>query len=350
MRNNVLKRLGRGSFLQNRSAFLARLATLLKEGYTFHDSLHLLLPHHMKEYEPVLIQIDNDFKAGLNVTHILSRFGFASSHLLPVVIAEQDGRLIEALEGMSDRLENADQARRKLKNLLAYPVVLFLFITTLLVGFRNFFLPNLEALVLSRSGNGGSMGTILPALVSRLPDLFLGLGVLFTFLGILGITIYRKSAPARIIHLVGRLPAVGPLFIKWKTRVFTSELGQLLQSGLAMQDALSVLTKQTLDPVLSEIASEVRMQVIHGEPFHVAVRLTRGLTKQLSVFAEHGAHSGHLPKELILYGEHLDESIHRQLTKGLAFLQPALFSLIAICILAAYLAILLPVYGMLNTM
>ena len=42
------------------------------------------------------------------------------------------------------------------------------------------------------------------------------------------------------------------------------------------------------------------------------------------------------------------KQIDRYLAKGLAVLQPALFSLIAICILAAYIALLLPVYGMID--
>ena len=78
--------------------------------------------------------------------------------------------------------------------------------------------------------------------------------------------------------------------------------------------------------------------------------MTDGLTKQFSSFAKHGADSGYLPKELIIYSEHLDETIDRHLSTGLAVLQPALFSLIAICILAAYIALLLPVYGMIDKM
>ena len=115
-----------------------------------------------------------------------------------------------------------------------------------------------------------------------------------------------------------------------------------------MQDALSVLVEQTLDPVLSEMSRNVKEHVIYGEPFHMAVGLTDGLTKELGTFAEHGSYSGHLSKELIIYSEYLDDAIDQQMTKWLAVLQPFLFSLIAVCILAAYIALLLPVYGMLD--
>ncbi len=76
---------------------------------------------------------------------------------------------------------------------------------------------------------------------------------------------------------------------------------------------------QKLDPVLSEIAGNVKGHVIYGEPFHSAVSLTSGLTKQLASFAEHGAHNGHLPKELLIYSDHLEETINDQLTRGSLF-------------------------------
>ena len=56
-------------------------------------------------------------------------------------------------------------------------------------------------------------------------------------------------------------------------------MGSLLQSGLSMQDALDVLITQRLDSVLSEIAKDVKMHVIYGEPFHAAVGMTEGSDK-----------------------------------------------------------------------
>ena len=115
-----------------------------------------------------------------------------------------------------------------------------------------------------------------------------------------------------------------------------------------MQNALDVLIDQQLDVVLSEIARNVKQRVVFGESFHSASQMTEGLTSQFAAFAKHGADSGHLPKELLIYSEHLGEAIDDKLTRALAMLQPALFGIIAICILAAYLALLVPVYGMMD--
>lgn len=333
-----------------RPEFLLRLSVLLKEGYTFHEALRLLLPHHMKEYNDVLLKIDEEFRKGFGVTHILSILGFHSRTLLPIVIAEVDGRLAEAFISMGNQLKKIETAKEKLKKLLAYPIVLFIFITVLLLAFRKFFLPNMEALVLSRKNEEEGFLSALPMLVVKIPDLIFGVGILVGLIFFSCFYFYKRLEPKNKIRFIMGIPILGNLYSTLKTRSFASELGSLLESGLPMQSALDVLVLQKLDVVLSEIAENVKKHVIYGEPFHSAVGLVEGLTKQFSSFAEHGADSGHLPKELIIYSEQLDEMIDRRLASALAMLQPLLFSLIAICILAAYIALLLPVYGLIDKM
>ena len=334
--------------LQSRPVFLERLSVLLMEGYTFHDAVTLLLPHHIKNYNPMLEEMDNDFKNGLSVTHILARFGFSSGTLLPIAIAEMDGRVAQALSGMASRMRKTEENRKKLKNLLIYPIILFIIIAALLIAFRRFFLPNMEALAISRNGEGNGFVSILPSLVTKIPDFIISAVLVSAFLSIICITIYKKLAPESKIRVMMAIPLAGTFFSLIKTRDFSSEIGGLLQSGLSLQNALDVLINQDLDVILSEIAKKVREQVVYGDSFHTAVGRTEGLMIQLSAFAKHGSDSGYLPKELQIYSEHLSETINEKLTKALSMLQPALFSIIAICILAAYLALLLPVYGMMD--
>ena len=336
------------SVLLNKSVFLARVAELLKEGYTFFDALNLVLPHHMTEYKSTLSEVDADFRKGLGVSDILGRFGFSSSALLPVSIAEKNGHLSEVLEGTAKRLRKIEEVEKRLRSLLAYPIVLFVFVMILLIAFRNFFLPNMAALAESRQDGGKELVSLLPMIVSRIPDMIFALGIAIILMIACCIFVYKRLVPAKKIQFFSKLPIAGKVFFMWKTQVFASEMGNLLQSGISMQDALDVLIRQKLDPILGEIAKDIKEYVMYGESFHEAIRLTEGLTKECSSFAEHGAISGHLSKELLIYSVHLEEAIHLKFTKGLALLQPLLFGLIAICILAAYIALLLPVYGMLD--
>ena len=336
--------------LENRPTFLKRLAVLLREGYTFHDGLYLLLPHHLKEYDRVLVEVEEDFKAGFGVTQIFDRFGFSSSMLLPVSIAEMDGRLADTLEEMAERLRKSEEKKKKLKNLLVYPIALFVFVAVLLMAFRKFFLPNMEMLAMSQQTQAGGFVAALPAIVSKIPDAIIGMVVISASLvGIMRL-LYKNMTPTSKIRFCVSFPVIRMFFMMMKTRDFASEMGSLLQSGLSMQHALDVLINQQLDVVLSTMTTNVKEQVIYGEPLHSAIEMTDGLMGQLAAFAKHGADSGHLPKELLIYSEHLEETIDRKLTTILALLQPVLFGVIALCILAAYLTLLLPVYGMMDNL
>lgn len=340
----------RKSTLQHQPVFLERLAELMKEGYTFNEGMTLLLPHHLKEFRPVLAVVENDLKNGLGVTDILRRLGFSNESLLPIAIAEVDGQLVLALEGMADRLRNKEEKQKQLKKLLIYPSVLFVFILTLLLAFRKFFLPNMEMLTVSRQDTTTGFAKIFPILVAKLPDLAIASILLTICTFITGKIVYKRLEPEGKIRMLLHIPIVRTIFIMRLTRDFSGEVGGLLDSGLSMQNALTVLIDQQMDEVLSEIASHVSKQVVFGEPFYMALSLTDGLTEQLSAYAKHGEDSGHLAKELLIYSGHLNETIDEKLTRGLAMLQPILFGIIAICILAAYLALLLPVYGLMDNL
>lgn len=333
----------------NRPVFLARTGELLQEGYTFPEAISLILPHHTADYEEVMEKIDEVFKRGLGASAVLERLGFSDTILLSVMIAEKNGRLEEVLGSLSAQLVKVEEAKKKFKNILAYPIVLFLFIGGLLIGFRHFFLPNMKALSVTREVESSFLSTILPTMVTMLPDIILGMlicSVGFVFGTLL---LYRKCSPKNKIKFIHRLPIVRKWVFQWESQKFARELGSLLESGISIQDSLEILAGQHVDVLLSEIAKQVREHLIYGEPFYAAIGLTDGLTSEFSSFAKHGEASGHLAKELLIYSAHLEEGLHEKLSKSLSLLQPTLFSLIALCILAAYLALLLPIYNMLDT-
>lgn len=335
--------------IKDKPTFLTRIAELLHEGYTFSDALNLILPHHTLVYKFVMEEIDKDFRRGLGVSTILKKLGFPETILLSIIIAEKNGQLVDVLQTVSEQLKKVEEAKKKLKNLLAYPISLFIFITALLIVFRKFFLPNMEALSRSRLESETGISAILPNLVSKIPDVIFGTALLISIAVIALHTYYRKLSAANKINFIKKLPLVRQWLFQWKSKIFARELGSLLQSGVSIQDALDVLINQNVDPILGEISGTVKSYLIYGEPFHAAVALTDGLTKEFSIFAQHGEVSGHLAKELLIYSAHLEETLHKKIARGLALLQPALFGLIAICILAAYMALLLPIYNMLDT-
>lgn len=329
--------------------FLVRLSVLIQEGYTFHEGLILILPYHTKEYDEKLQQVEEQLKMGYGVSYILKGLGFGNSIMLPIVIAEVDGNLIRALKEVADRVNRKAEKQKQIRKLLAYPSVLFSFLLLLLVAFRQFFLPNFEALTVMRASEEGGLVQLLPKLVSSIPDVLLVLAVILGVVFLLSRIWLKRLSPYEALHYILKVPGLKTFYSEMKTRDFASELGSLLQSGLSMQSALAVLNEQTEDPILSVITNELSQQIIYGESLHEAIRLTDGLSPRLADFAKHGADTGYLSKELMLYSEHTTKQLEEQANKWIAILQPALFGVLAVCILLSYLSILLPVYKMIDS-
>ena len=95
----------------------------------------MLLPHHLKDYNPVLEAMNNDFREGFGVTHILASFGFSSGTLLPIAIAEVDGRVAQALSGMAVRYEKSRRKTEEIKKSSYLSYCAFYFYRRIAYGF-----------------------------------------------------------------------------------------------------------------------------------------------------------------------------------------------------------------------
>lgn len=332
--------------INDQASLLERTATLLQEGYTFSESLQLILPFHSKNYAELLEKIEQLIKDGKGITEIFKFLGFNNAILLMMHVAEKNGGLRECLENSAKQLTYLEETRKKLRAVLAYPALLFLFISALMIGFRQFFLPNLK--MISRT-NEATSNYFLPDLVVLLPEFFLIILFLFGLGLILGIVCYKRLTAEKKIRFIQRIPIFRRYFFLWKTLRFSSELGQLLESGFSVQDALFILKEQQADLIIQEIAQQIIQLIVRGESLYHAVHLIDLFPNNFGVFIRHGELNGYLGKELLIYSETLTDQLMETANRAIKTLQPILFSIIAICIIAAYLALLLPIYGMLNT-
>ncbi|MBD7906815.1 competence type IV pilus assembly protein ComGB [Sporosarcina gallistercoris] len=336
--------------LTDKPMFLMRASELLKEGYTIHECFSLLLPHHSANSLSLITKVEDIFREGANVSEVLRALGFPDRILLSIELSENDGRLAEALNGASIRLKAAEERKQKFIQAATYPVVLMFAMGLLLIAFKIYFLPNFETLATSRSTTTQGVEKYLPRIVAKAPDFLLAVFGAGGLLFVIGKFCLRRLHPEAKIKKLLKIPIVGDMYSNVWTRLFASETGNLLGAGNSIQEAMLILMKQKTDPILAQVALSIHEEASKGEPFHIAIDFTDGLTRDLSFFAKHGSDSGHLAKELLLYSEQLGNEIDRKVNRMMAMLQPILFVILAVCIIAAYLALLLPVYGMIKNM
>lgn len=328
-------------------SFLKRISTLLNEGYTLTESINMLLPYHAENVEKWRDEIDEKLRKGSKVFELFQLFSIPQNYLIMIKIADELGTLSMTLENISAQMEFQEKMRKKLKNLLMYPIFLFLFLTCIFIAFRISFLPNIEQIFNTRSEYYQSHFT-MTKLFLYIPDV-LFIIVTFIFIStILFLSLFRKKTVEEKISLLYKIPIINYFCRLHITKTFSKSLGDLLIGGFSLQHALKILKEQQINLYISYIAEKIEQQIIFGETLSKAVFLTNLCFKKFEEFIEHGEKSSYLGRELIIYYELLEEKYQFIIKRAISIVQPSFFILIAICIVAAYLSILLPMYNLIE--
>lgn len=333
--------------LHDREQFLTRLAVLMNEGYLLPIALTLLLPMHTQKVDDALNGMTAILKEGGNAAEVLKFLGFSDHVLFPVEIAEFHGRLPQSIDSIAKSFARTEQLQKKLKNILVYPVSLLIFTSVLFLFFRTSYVPNLtEMMETLQTGNEESG---VPAYLLSLPDFFIASFVVMALSVFVFNWLLKKQAIDKQIAWLLSIPVLRGFMKLYWSHLLARELGTLLHSGISMQESLNVLQNQTYHKVIQFMANLSHMELMMGQTFSVSLERFAFISKDMPAFIQHGEQTGYLGKELILYSEVLMERIEQHTQQILRIIQPSFFIMIAICIIGAYLAILMPMYNLVHT-
>lgn len=325
--------------------FLERMSTLLQEGYTFFDSLMMLIPYHVKEVDEWKRQLIQLFINGSSVVEILRNFPIPKHYLVMIQIAEEKGDLAETLKHVAKELEFHERLRKNLLKLLSYPLFLMIVLTGIFIVFRTQFFPNIQQIA-NASLSKESSSFLLSKLFLHLPDALLIFAIMMVGGVILFLFYIRKQETNRQVHILLHMPVVNYFYRMTITKQFARLIGSLLVAGFSMQQALEILEQQEINKQLSYITSLVKNRVIYGESLSDVVKILEIFTPKFEIFIRHGEESGYLGREIMLYSDLLNERMQSIIKTCISIMQPLFFMIIAICIIAAYLSILLPMYDL----
>lgn len=334
--------------LRDQAQFFNRLSVLMQEGYLFAQSIAILLPHHIDAYKEIQQLVDEQLKQGAGVVGVLEKLQVPKHYLVAITIAENNGHMVEALQGVANQMALIQATKKKLTKLLLYPVSLIVFLLLLFLVFRTIFFPNIENMLSGRSSSTTDNSIALSKALLHLPDVLVLLGIAVICSIISFRLILKNKSVAQQISIMLKIPVYQKYIRVSLTRQFAAYLGSLLQSGFSLQMSLKILGEQELQPFIRHFASRMKERVIFGDTLTQAVSFEATWQKDFAIFVEHGEQSGYLGKELVLYSELLSEKQEQLLQRILSYVQPTFFIIIALCIVAAYVSLLLPIYQMIE--
>lgn len=327
--------------------FIEKLSTLLKEGYSLSDSLNMLIPHHLNQIEDIENSIHAQLIEGKGLCDILNYLGIKEQYLMSLYVAEQSGTVNNALLMVAKKMKNTTQNRAQLVKLTSYPIFLFIFLIVIFVSFRSYFLPNMETMVYAQTKNSTIQLTISNLLL-HLPDFLFALVGVMTVIILVFLHYVKSKKTGEQLLIYYKIPLLNRLLKLQLTRLIAYELGTLLESGFSLQSSLKLLSKQNHQKLVAYNATLLLTEISQGESLAAAVLSNPYFHGEFYTFVDHGERSGNLGKELQILSEFMVNRIGTRLEKALNIVQPVLFFIIAICILGAYISIMLPMYDMIN--
>ena len=347
--NGWCMKMSRHKWTVNEQAnFLKRTGDLLLRGYPIAEaieSIALQLPANRKEE---LYRCLVELKQGSPFHVVLNNLGFQKDLIGYVYFAEQHGSFAEALLEGSELALLKDKDMKKLLKLLQYPLLLMFITGFLFVFIENTLLPRFTTLFASLGLEENFFTKVLYAFDDYFPT---AICIILTSLGLTTIYyffIFRKLPILKQRVLLVRIPILGKILKLLFTHYFSIQLSFLLSGGISVSEALSLFEKNYRQPFYSQLAEDIRIKLVTGEKLDTIIASFFFFEKEFPMIIKHGQENGKLEQELLFFSRHCVAAMEERIEKSLKTIQPILYIFIGCLVVSMYLAILLPMFHLLD--
>jgi len=332
-------------------AMLTRqLATLLGAGLPLVAAIDSLIPQTRSHFlKKNLVQIKDAIVAGNGFAATLAQHPdiFPPFYVNMAQAGESSGTLEIVLERLADITEKQQALRQRISAAMAYPLlmtfvgalVLFLLLTFIVPSITGIFedmhqvLPTPTVLLIAAS----------EFLTSFWWAILLALGT-----GLVAVRHFKKTPKGRFFwdKLMLRLPGVGLLFKKLAAARFARTLGSLLENGVPMLSALSIVKNISGNSVMAGVIEAGATAVGKGQGLAAALKDDDVFPPLAVQMIQVGENSGELEAMLTKTADVFEREAETSLLRLTSLLEPMMILLMGVIVGFIVLSICLPIFEM----
>ncbi|GLB46701.1 secretion protein F [Philodulcilactobacillus myokoensis] len=327
---NKLKITGTDKLKMSDQIFLFRnLYDLFQSGFTFYDALKFLKVANFNSY--AVTQMLERLERGEQFSNCIRPF--ISSNLCDQIqMAEKHGNILSCLETIVDYVDLKCRQKRKLKEIIMYPLFLLILLISIIIGIKVLVLPQLNGLVQKDSSkplNFYLMGFILLILIIMMLSL---------------IDIYLHRPKFEQIDLIIKIPLIGKICRDYYGYYIANNLSLMIKSGMNINDILNIMKNFGSDSLMHQLGQEVSNTLNQGKDFKAVSNRHSFIPNQVYLFLSKGDSLDVVAKNLNAFSKLCFKQIELRTNRLITFIQPAIFALIGIAIITTYLNMLMPMY------
>ncbi len=299
-----------------------------------------------------LIRVEESLQAGLSFSVALQRQSGSFGDVFAATVAsgEASGTLPTVLRKLRDLLENEVRLRTTIRGVLAYPLVLTVVASIVMLCMFFFVLPQFGKVFESIDAQPPWGTRVLLSTGEFVRGYWLAIAVIGVAAAVAA-GYYARSAPARQLfdRLVLQLRGIrGPTRSLLAGRAFRL-LGTMLQSGVPLIEALHLTRRAMSNVVFRQLIDDMDHEVNHGRGISSTLRGSPYLPRGAAQMVSAGERSGTLGDVLTTLGEHYEAEGERQLRQLTKIAEPIIIVVLGVVVGAIVLAIIVPLVELSST-
>ena len=343
-----------GSFFRKKiglpelSLMTRRLATLLGASVPVYEAVATL--HEQEgpgEMRKMLGRVRDRLSEGTNLAKSLAAEPqiFSDSYIGMVSAGEASGALEVVLERLAEFLEDQNAVRSKIVTSLAYPILMVVVGTGVMLFLVAFVVPKIVT-VFEQSKAALPLITVILIKVSAL--LRKGWWVL-VIIGFLVAAVLKRAKRNEAFRqkrdrLLLKLPLAGPLLQRLILSRFAKVLGLLLASGVPVIKAIEITGEAIVNREYRFFLMEASEELIQGGSLSTALKKSPLFPPLMVHMIAVGEKGGALEKMLIKAGDAFEKEFEADISRSMALLEPLLILAMGVCVGVVVLAVLLPIF------
>ncbi|MBN2256168.1 MAG: type II secretion system inner membrane protein GspF [Deltaproteobacteria bacterium] len=328
-----------------------QLATLLNGGLPLITALSALLSQITNPLlKKTMAQVKEDVNEGKSLGQSLSRYPqiFSPFYVNMVRAGEASGALDIVLERLADVIESQQALRGKIKAALAYPVFMFFIGAFVLFFLTTFVIPKI-------TGIFEEMHQTLPGITVFLISISSFLKLYWLFIVIFMISVFfvlrycvKKTTRGRLMwdRVKISVPLFGPLLQKLALARFSRTLGTLLQSGVPLLTALSIVKNVVNNRLLAAAIEAAATDVEAGHALSGTLSKSTFFPPMAVQMISAGEHSGNVETMLYKVAESYEHDVESSVVALTSILEPVMILIMGVFVGFIVVSILLPIFEM----
>ncbi|MEV6634022.1 type II secretion system F family protein [Actinoplanes sp. NPDC051470] len=341
--------LGGKTKLKDLAVFARQFATMTASGMSLLRSLSILEEQtSAPALKKAVAEVRNDVAGGVSLSSAMSKHDRQFPRLMVAMVraGEAGGMIDKALEQIADSLEKDAALRGKIKSALTYPAIVLSFTFVLIALVLIFIVPIFEAMFKSL---GGELPGITQFLVDTSHNMW-WIGPLFLIITIGGSTIFKRRLRSSAEFRLGfdrfklKMPVFGPLLRKLAMSRFSRSLGLLLNVGVPVMQALSVVGETTGNEVINAAMKDVQAAVREGQPMSSALRHHKIFPEMVTQMIEVGEESGQISQMLDKVADFYDREVDSAAESLTASIEPIMVLVMGAVVGGMVICLYLPMF------